>query len=154
MQRRVGRPASPDGRGAGPQAAAEREPRLPEQLRQALPSRHYSPRTEPTYEDWVREAFLAPRVDKASGLYCQVDGTKLEILGEYRMQSPAFFVDLPEDNVFGIPAGEYGPAAADGYYIRLAPLSAGKHTIKFGATKPNGAKFDIVYHLTVVGGKK
>jgi hypothetical protein len=65
----------------------------------------------------------------------------------------SFSITLPADNVFGIAAGTYAPAVADGFYLLLAPLKPGVHTIKFGGT---GAVFggasaqDITYHLRVL----
>jgi hypothetical protein len=53
--------------GDGPEAPAEREPRLLERLRQALPSRHYSPRTEPTYCDWVKRFIFCHHVRRPNG---------------------------------------------------------------------------------------
>jgi hypothetical protein len=56
------------------------------------------------------------------------------------------------DNFFGIPAGTYAPAVADGVYLLLAPLTPGPHTISFGGTAFSfGSSFsqDITYHLTV-----
>ena len=33
------------------------------------------------------------------------------------------------DNLFGLPAGTYAPAVADGFYLLLPPLPPGAHTI-------------------------
>jgi hypothetical protein len=63
--------------------------------------------------------------------------------------APAFTVTLPADNVFGAPAGQYFPSVDDGFYLMLAPLSAGKHTLRFGGTAASGASQDITYSLTV-----
>jgi hypothetical protein len=65
----------------------------------------------------------------------------------------SFSIRLPPDNVFGIAAGTYAPAVADGFYLLLAPLKPGPHTIKFGGT---GSVFggpssqDITYRLRVL----
>ena len=61
---------------------------------------------------------------------------------------------LPDANLFGIDAGDYAPAVADGFYLLLAPLSPGRHTITFGGTGNFGgpdAPFsqDITYQLRV-----
>jgi predicted RNA-binding Zn-ribbon protein involved in translation (DUF1610 family) len=50
--------------GDGPEAPPK--PRLPEQPRQALPSRHYSPGTEPTYCDWVKRFIFYHQVRQPS----------------------------------------------------------------------------------------
>jgi len=44
----------------------------------------------------------------------------------------AFSVTLPGNNLFGIRAGVYAPAVADGFYLMLAPLPPGPHSINFG----------------------
>ena len=46
----------------------------------------------------------------------------------------AFSLVFPDANLFGIPAGTYAPAVADGYYLLLLPLRPGPHTIAFGGT--------------------
>lgn len=66
--------------------------------------------------------------------------------------SPAFNVTLPADNFWSIPAGVYYPAVADGYYLMLAPLRPGPHTITFGGTGTYAGGplvQDITYHLIV-----
>jgi hypothetical protein len=73
--------------------------------------------------------------------------------------STVFAVALPKENVFGapcppeppVPAGIYSPAAADGFYVLLGPLSVGPHTLRFSAKGPqqNPAQ-DVTYNLTVV----
>jgi hypothetical protein len=62
--------------------------------------------------------------------------------------APAFSLFLPAANVFGLPAGTYSPAVADGFYLLLAPLTPGVHTITFGGTSSFGSQ-DITYNLVV-----
>ncbi len=49
------------------------------------------------------------------------------------------------------PVDAYHPGAVgDGYYVMLAPLSAGQHTVHFGGTFTDwGYTLNITYHLTV-----
>jgi hypothetical protein len=66
--------------------------------------------------------------------------------------APSFGLTFPTDNFFGIPAGMYSPAVADGVYLLHAPLTPGTHTISFGGTgfgfgMPNVE--DITYYLVV-----
>ena len=63
----------------------------------------------------------------------------------------AFSVQLPAGNYFGVTPGAYAPTVEDGYYLLLAPLSAGPHTINFGGAGYFGGPFtqDITYHLVV-----
>jgi hypothetical protein len=62
--------------------------------------------------------------------------------------SPAFSITLPDDNLFGIPAGVYGPAVADGFFLLLAPLNPGPHTITCSGTSVFTTQ-EITYHLLV-----
>jgi hypothetical protein len=69
-----------------------------------------------------------------------------------RCSAPDFTLNFPGDNFFGLPAGAYAPAVADGFYLLVAPLTPGPHTINFGGTGLfGGSPFsqDITYHLTV-----
>jgi hypothetical protein len=96
-----------------------------------------------------------------SGLYAKIDGVPVSNLDSanppYRAcaapvsqcSAPSFDITLPGDNLFGIPAGPYGPAVADGAYLLLAPLTPGRHTITFGGTLSNGFSQDITYNLVV-----
>jgi hypothetical protein len=63
----------------------------------------------------------------------------------------SFSLTFPKHNLFGLPAGTYAPAVQDGYYLLLAPLEPGSHTIKFGGTGNFGGPFsqDITYRLLV-----
>lgn len=86
-------------------------------------------------------------------LHASIDGVPVEVdLFSFRacaggdpVCSSAFSLTLPGNNLFvGSPAGVgrrgapalragiYAPAVADGYYLMLAPLPPGSHTIKFG----------------------
>ena len=60
-----------------------------------------------------------------------VDGVPIEDLTSYAAVSPAYNVELPANNIFGIPAGTYGPTFSAGYYVLLTPLSVGRHTVEF-----------------------
>jgi hypothetical protein len=64
----------------------------------------------------------------------------------------AFSVTLPGNNLFGIRAGVYAPAVADGFYLMLAPLSPGVHTINFGGQgffDGSPISEEITYNLVV-----
>jgi hypothetical protein len=70
-------------------------------------------------------------IDKTTVLEASVDGKQLTNLKNYRVESPKFVFDYPEDNVVGLPAGTKSEAVSDGYWIILEPLSPGKHEIHF-----------------------
>ena len=96
-------------------------------------------------------------IDAAGDLACEIDGQPVEHLKHYRCQTPAgeaYDMTLPDNNLWGIPAGTYGPAVDDGYYLMLAPLSAGRHVIHIVADDGNGKAMDVTYHLTVKHTKK
>jgi hypothetical protein len=93
---------------------------------------------------------IAPIEDRAHHLHAAVDGVALRFSrNQVRAKSPPFKLRLPADNLFGLPQGTYSPAVADGYYLMLAPLSRGPHTVSFGGTDGNGFVQDIVYELVV-----
>lgn len=96
---------------------------------------------------------------KVKSLVVEVDGRELANTGNYNFESPAdqATVFFPvQNNLIGIPATNPPSAtrfAADGYWIMLAPLSAGTHTLHFhgeGASTKNSFSFDGQYTLVVV----
>jgi hypothetical protein len=79
-------------------------------------------------------------VGDVTTLEVTVDGHSLRNLGAYRVQSPVFTLTLPAGAVFELPSGMFTPNLSDGYWLLLAPLSTGSHTISVGGG---------TYHLTV-----
>jgi hypothetical protein len=116
-----------------------------------------------TEAEW--RACAAAQMDLASDLSADIDGTPIRNVAQYRVQSPrAFGLTLPDDNIlqlfgFTAPAGGCFPAGsgctpyrsvADGYYLLLAPPSAGAHTVHVhGAIPAFGFTLDVTYHLKV-----
>ena len=77
-----------------------------------------------------------------------IDGVRIHNLQDFRVQSPAMSVTYPEDNVIQlvlsfltVPKGTHNPNVSDGYFLIIAPLSKGTHTIR-----QNG---EVVYRLTI-----
>jgi hypothetical protein len=60
-----------------------------------------------------------------------VDGQEIPVGGSNWYQGPARAIDLPEDNLFGVPPGTYN-SAANGFSVMLEPLEPGRHTILVG----------------------
>jgi hypothetical protein len=85
-----------------------------------------------------------------------VDGVPIKDLTSYAAVSPAYDVEVPANNIFGIPPGKYGPTFSAGYYILLRPLSVGHHTIEFSFDffwPPAGKVLSLntTYEIDVVG---
>jgi hypothetical protein len=98
-------------------------------------------------------------------LFCVVDGRAVKNPTQYGVESPLFtYGPLPADNVFAdpvnFPEGATSIAVSDGYFIMLAPLSVGRHTLHFGGvsdyTSIGGPVFiqDITYTITVAPPRK
>jgi hypothetical protein len=100
---------------------------------------------------------------RVDSLYASIDGVAVRNLdlatSPYRGcagPDPAcaprsFSLRFPAGNPFQLPAGTYKPAVADGFYLLLAPLKPGPHTITFGGVGNFAGVFsqDITYHLVV-----
>jgi hypothetical protein len=94
---------------------------------------------------------IGAQMDSVASMSCTIDGVAVQHLKLYRAPSPVFtLTDL--DLVGG--GGLCGDAVADGYWLMVAPLSAGEHTIHFSGAIPADAplgsfELDVTYHLTV-----
>ena len=88
-------------------------------------------------------------MDQVTDLHATVDGVAIP-LGRFRVTSPKFNLTLPADSIgCGEPAGTYGPAVGDGWYLMVKPLSDGVHTISFAGGIPGVFTLDISYTLRV-----
>ena len=96
-----------------------------------------------------RSACAKALIDDTSNLAAEIDGISVQNLMAYRFQTPDFNFTAPADNLNGIPPGS-GQSTADGYYLMLAPLPVGLHTIHFkGTFNAFGFTIDATYHLLV-----
>jgi hypothetical protein len=120
-------------------------------------------------QPWVTEeeafAVIEAMEDTTSDLMCEIDGKPIQNLQSYRCQTPAFsftFPDLPQGETwwdYGMPPEDWlvpsggwvsNPSMWDGYALLLAPLRAGKHTIRFSSRNAYWEEFsDVTYHITV-----
>jgi hypothetical protein len=87
-------------------------------------------------------------------LEADVDGVTIQhIKQRYRAKTDNswFSVTFPSDNIFGCPGlkGKQSPLVSDGYYLMLAPLPVGSHTIHFMGGTSDGFTTEVTYHLTV-----
>jgi hypothetical protein len=89
-----------------------------------------------------------------------IDGRSMDINENYRARSPQFSFVAPTPWVFG-DVGGAGTAVGDGYYVMVAPLSVGVHTITLKATLHFKAgelgpdpvdllQTDVTWHIKVV----
>ena len=92
-------------------------------------------------------------VDPSSDLTCEIDGHPVRDVARFHFITPVFtWGPLPADNLLGLPAGTCSPSVSDGYFLMIAPLSVGRHTVHFTGTagvSPNAFTLDITYDLTV-----
>jgi hypothetical protein len=93
-------------------------------------------------------AVAASIMDNPMLLQAELDGRPLRNLSGYRVQSPVFSLTYPPDSIFGF-GGTFTPQVADGYWIMLAPLSSGTHTLHFRGILNGGFDSDATYFLTI-----
>lgn len=89
-------------------------------------------------------------VPEFTDLFAEIDGVPLGDLNDYRATSSQFtFTADPALSAISDPCitGTPQPGVAIGYWLFLAPLPPGEHTLHFGA--PSWGQ-DITYNLTVV----
>jgi hypothetical protein len=93
-------------------------------------------------------------IDTATGLACEIDGIPVANLEGYRCQTPPgmeYMVTFPANNYWDWDPGTYGPSLDEGYYLMVAPLPVGEHTISFEGGIPDfGLSIEVTYHLTVM----
>jgi hypothetical protein len=95
-------------------------------------------------------------MDLATVVEVSVDGVPVtDLRNNYRFESPLFTFTLPDNNLFQFwgleaPAGTTSLSVADGFYVMLAPLPPGPHTIYGrGVVEYYGFEAEVTYHLTV-----
>jgi len=98
--------------------------------------------------------------DHAVSTAFSLDGQQLGNVDDYRFQSPQFTFTAPDPWIFGPGgAGQTGTSVADGYFVGLAPMSRGLHTLHFTGglhfdagelgQDPVDFGLDMTYHVTV-----
>jgi hypothetical protein len=84
-----------------------------------------------------------------------IDGAAVHDVSDYRATSATpFAITYPPNSVTGVAAGNYFPQVADGYWLMLAPLSTGQHTIEISVFAPDTPSFGtidftLLLHVTV-----
>lgn len=92
--------------------------------------------------------------DYITDLSFTVDGKSIANMGDFRVASPQFSFTAPSPWIFGATGGN-GQATGAGYFVMLAPLSAGAHTVhytgafKFSEAPEDYIGVDMTYHINV-----
>ena len=100
------------------------------------------------------QAAAAANTEAAQVLEVWIDGVPVQNVRDYRASSAGpFSLTYPENSVVGVPAGTYSPNVGDGYWLMLAPLSKGGHTIHIHVVAPGTIfgliEYDVITHITV-----
>jgi len=92
--------------------------------------------------------------DGARDLFVELDGVALGDPKRFRAATEGCFDILAKADPSSHPYQAY-PSAADGYWVLIAPLAKGRHTLRFGGRysapgeRGGGTVEDIEYELTV-----
>jgi hypothetical protein len=99
------------------------------------------------------------QADHIKDVTCSVDGAAIQQIDRYRVESPQFSFTAPDPWLFSPAPGGAGTSVSDGYFVMIAPLSVGQHTIHYSGafhfSTADGDPFDwdatldMTYHLTV-----
>ena len=98
-------------------------------------------------------AAAATATDGSSVVEASIDGEPVSgMLGYRAADEGSFSITVPADNPIGVPAGTYSPQVVDGYWLLLAPLRVGDHTITahIVSNQFGGFEYTLVDHLHVV----
>lgn len=103
--------------------------------------------------DGTTEEALAARVkfemDQITDMRAMINGTNVNELRRYRIQSPLFNVTLPVDNVLKLPA-QTTKMMSEGYWLFLRHLEPGKYDLNsFGSCLAGRIKIGFSYHLAI-----
>lgn len=78
-----------------------------------------------------------------------IDGFDVPNIEDYLSTSPLYYFTVPDDNIFGVPAGSAW-SVAHMTTIAIAPLGVGPHTMHIHGEIPSvGFVYDWTYYMTV-----
>lgn len=83
------------------------------------------------------------------GLMIHVDGERVAHPYRWNFLTPGEFIDLPEDNFYGAPAGTT-KSVTKGFFYILRPLEEGRHRVRFHGTHEVFPDVTFVWKLEVV----
>jgi hypothetical protein len=104
------------------------------------------PGTQSTFAE--QQALAVASFGTPTEVAVTIDGRAVQAIPAYLTLSTEFSLQLPQDNIYAAPAGEYKPAAAVGYYLMLNPLSPGNHVVTIHANV-SGTVIDVKYYLRI-----
>jgi len=119
----------------------------------SCPDPDYQPAPGQTLEEFLTEGAEAIS-DMVTGLFAEVDGMPIQNLWDYRTHSDmGMFTKHPSLLEFD-PCLTSGPqpAVVAGYWLMLAPLARGQHTVRFGSSAYFGDfefGVEVTYYVTV-----
>jgi hypothetical protein len=70
-------------------------------------------------------------------------------LHDFRVLSPFFDIELPEDNIVGLSPGKRR-AVSDGYWVFLRPLQTGGYLNSFGSCSSGSTRIGAYYEINLV----
>lgn len=89
------------------------------------------------------------KMDVVGPLQITINGEKVSKgLESYRIESPFFDINLPENNLFGLSAGKKR-CVSDGYWIFLRPILESTRLSSFASCSSGATKISVDYDLTV-----
>lgn len=92
-------------------------------------------------------AIATRRMDVIKELKLKINETLLQDeLMRYRIQSPFFYINLPEDNIFGIDSGDK-KCISDGYWVFIMPQKQNLKISSFGSCSQGITKIGSKYEL-------
>ncbi len=99
--------------------------------------------------------YIGSFINSTKNLQVTIDGEEVSIslnpkTTPLQTRSPAgfFTITAPENNIFGGVPGQSYDTVSDGFYLMVAPLSPGAHTITFGGSSRNFESY-VTYNLYV-----
>jgi hypothetical protein len=115
------------------------------------PDPAFQPAPGQSLKDFLTSGAVA-QINTAADLEVSLDGQSLPVLPGYRGTSNMFsFAGDPSLTATFDPCitGSQQKAVSDGYWLLLAPLSSGKHTLQFGGSVFGNPAEMATYNLTV-----
>jgi len=116
------------------------------------PDPTFQPAPGQSLQDFLTEG-VASIIDQVDVLSADVDGASIPNLSSYRATSGLdYFTGDPSltSTFDGCITGSSQAFVTDGYWLMLAPLPPGHHTLHFsGGISAFGFEDDVTYHLTV-----